>query len=132
MRPSALRLVPLEDRYTVHRLAPDATVPGEVAASPWHTITRSPEELSIVCAAHIAVYAQRRETGFVCYRVAGVLDFALVGILARLTQALAEQRISVFAVSSFDTDFVLVRASDQDAAIRAWRQAGIEVADASS
>ena len=127
-----LQLVPLSGRYSVHRFAPDAELPPQVASSAWASITRSHEELSVVCAASLELNALRSQTDFVCYRVAGVLDFAWVGILAQLTGSLAEQEISVFAVSSFDTDFVLVRASDQGAAIRAWRQAGIEVADAPS
>jgi hypothetical protein len=61
------------------------------------------------------------------FEVAGPLDFALTGILSRLAQPLADAGVSLFAVSTYDTDYVLVRAESAASAVNAWRRAGIEV-----
>ena len=87
-------------------------------------------ERSLVCAeSGVPPDALACERGFQGYRVRGTLDFSLVGILARLTAALAEGGISVFAVSTYDTDYLLVRQADAKAAETAWRAAGAAVAE---
>jgi len=98
-------------RFAVARLPPDAPIP------PWATgaltaITRTPDELSIVCdddAVPNGVYAMR---DFSALRVLGTIDFGVVGMLATLTSALADAAVSVFAFSTFDTDYFLVRTRD--------------------
>jgi len=69
----------------------------------------------------------RAERGFVAYVVAGPLDFAAVGILARLTAPLAGAGVPLLATSTFDTDIILVRAAAQGDAEAAWQAAGIQV-----
>jgi hypothetical protein len=104
-------LVRVPGRFAVARLPPDAPIP------PWATgaltsITRTADELSIVCddeAVPNGVYAVR---DFAAVRVLGTIDFGVVGLLARLTGALADAAVSVFAFSTFDTDYLLVRTSD--------------------
>ena len=106
-----MTLVRIPGRYAVARLPPEAPIP------PWVTgaltsITRTPDELSIVCdddAVPSGVYAQR---DFACLRVLGTIDFGVVGVLAAMTRVLADAAVSVFAVSSFDTDYLLVRTPD--------------------
>lgn len=66
-----------------------------------------------------------REDGWRAFRVAGTLDFSLTGILAGITAVLAERKIGVFAVSSFDTDYLLVRTGDLERALAAFRESGI-------
>ncbi|KAJ3346222.1 hypothetical protein HDU83_003289 [Entophlyctis luteolus] len=60
------------------------------------------------------------EDGYAAFMIHGPLDFSLVGILASLTSALAEQSISVFAVSTYDTDYILVKEEKAEAAVKAW------------
>ncbi|KAI8621763.1 ACT domain-containing protein [Chytriomyces sp. MP71] len=84
-------------------------------------------ETSLVCAESLVLpdlgpeHAPSIEAGYAAFVVDGQLDFALVGILASITTALAEKSISVFAVSTFDTDYVLVKKEKRDEAIEAWR-----------
>ena len=66
----------------------------------------------------------KAERDWRCFRVAGKLNFSLVGVIATLTAALAEAGISVFVVSTFDTDFVLVREADVENAMEVLRQGG--------
>jgi len=110
--------------FTVHRFAPDATLPGNLtSASPCWT-ARTSDELSIVCADHVELDSSARETGWACLRVAGPLDFELTGILAGIATALAEAEISLFALSTFDTDYVLVKVETLPQALAALREAG--------
>lgn len=125
-----LRLVALPGRYAVHRFPPDAPLPDFPADSRFLAITRSPTELSVVLDAERELRSSRCETDFVCFQVDGTLDFSLVGVLAELTAHLADAGVPVLAISSFDTDFLLVRAPDRDAARNAWQAAGHIVRDA--
>ncbi len=106
-----MTLLRVPGRFAVARLAPDAPIPSWVTGV-LTSITRTPDELSIVCdddAVPGGVYAQR---DFACLRVLGTIDFGVVGLLAAMTRVLADAAVSVFAVSSFDTDYLLVRSSD--------------------
>ncbi len=73
------------------------------------SVTWTTEELSIVCPAYLVPPGVRCERGWAALKVVGPLDFALTGILASLLAPLAAQAIPVFALSTFDTDYILVR-----------------------
>ena len=102
--------------FAVARLPPDAPIPAWAATGALTSATRTPDELSIVCADGALPDPLpgdvRAERDFAAFRVAGTIDFAVVGLLATLTRALADARVSVFAVSTFDTDYLLVRTRD--------------------
>jgi uncharacterized protein len=115
----------------VCRLAPTQGVPEWVLGLPFWSITRTEDELSIVLPEALASPTWRQETGFRALKVRGPLDFALVGVMARLTRPLAEAAVSIIAISTFDTDYVLVRDSDLARAVDALQQAGCAVAGGS-
>ena len=121
-RSLALSLLPGE--LAVCRLEPDAPLPTWALASPFVSLTRTAGELSVVCAASAVPADVRTEPGWRCLAVAGPLDFAETGILAALTVPLAAAAISVFALSTFDTDVLLVRAVDLDHALAVLTAAG--------
>ena len=73
--------------------------------------------------------ARKMEDGWRMFRVEGIVDFSLTGILSRLSSALAEARIGVFAVSTFNTDYILVRTADFDRTREALRRIGCEWRD---
>ena len=83
---------------------------------------RTDEELSIVCDAHLPVSSEKSEAGWVCIKVLGPLDFALTGILAKISSALAEAEISIFAISTYDTDYILIKANVLDVAKKALKK----------
>ena len=85
---------------------------------------RTDDELSILCHEERVPDGVRAERGFRCLRVAGSLDFSAVGILHALVEPLARARISLLALSTFDTDYLLVRDEDWPAATRALGEAG--------
>lgn len=124
-----LSLSILASTFAVARLAPDAPLPEWASAGELCSITRTADELSIVCEASSVPADVRAERDWRGLVVAGPLDFSEVGILAALTGALATAGISLFALSTYDTDYLLVRAAHLDAAVDALRQAGHRVSE---
>lgn len=119
-----LRVEPLPGTFAVCRLAPDAAVPAWAAGGPFISVTRTADELSVVCPEPAVPEEVRAERGWRCLRVAGPLAFGLVGVLASLLEPLGRAGVSAFAVSTFDTDYLLVRADDLPRAVDALRAAG--------
>ncbi len=119
-----LQLVLLEDTFAVCRLATDDRLPGWATVGPFVSITRTTDELSVVCREEAVPEGVRCERGWRCLRVAGTLDFSLVGVLASLLSPLAEAGVSVFVISTFDTDFLLVKAPELERAAEVLRRAG--------
>ncbi len=113
----------LEGRFVVCRLDPDSTVPEHLPLASLLSITRTPRELSIVCRESRGLPGTI-ESGWRCLVVDGTLDFDQVGILASLAQPLAEAGISIFAVSTYDTDYLLLKEENLEAALAALEAAG--------
>lgn len=88
------------------------------------------EEISLVCPSdQVPVYTLEREDGWRAFRVSGVLDFSLIGILARITTLLAEAQIGVFVVSTYNTDYVLLKEERLVQAINTLQVNGYKVDD---
>ena len=121
----ALERVPGE--YAVHRLASDARIPESVWDAPFVRASRSTDELSIITGAGIHVDAQSTVGPWLAYRVAGTLDFSMTGVMSALTTPLGVAGIGILGVSTYDTDYILVRADSGEAAEITWRAAGIDV-----
>lgn len=114
----------LEDSYAVCRMEPDRqlTLPGP--SSSIYSVTRTLDELSVVCAAQLAPADAEIEDGWSAMVVEGPLDFSLTGILASIADPLAAAEISIFAVSTYDTDYVLLKSDQCEAAVRMLEAAG--------
>ncbi len=123
----SLDLSILPTRLAVCRLERDAPIPAWSLSGAFYTLSRTPDELSIVCPESVVPIGTRAESGWRALKVAGHLDFTLTGILAGLAGALAQAGISLFAISTFDTDYILVKENDLPQAIRALEQAGHRV-----
>jgi hypothetical protein len=119
-----MNLVPLPDVFAVCRLERDAAVPDWAATGEFISITRTVDELSVVCSQDAVPEGVRCERDWRCFRVAGSIPFSTVGVLASLTAPLVEARISVFAVSTFDTDYLLVKERNWEAALSTLRRQG--------
>lgn len=91
-------------------------------------LARTDEELSLVCeTAYVPAQTLAREDGWRAFRVEGMLDFAMVGVLARISSLLAEHSISIFAVSTYNTDYIFTKAESFDPAIALFLQSGYTV-----
>ena len=115
------------DSYAVCRLDPTAAVPEWASRGRLHSITRTATELSIICDADGVPSDVRAERGYRVLAVRGPLDLKLTGVLAGLVAPLAAAGISVFAIATYDTDYLLVREHDIDHAVTVLRNAGYEV-----
>jgi hypothetical protein len=122
-----MRLTLLNEIFNIHRLAPNAEVPVAALESPFFAITRTDEELSLVLPEKIEFESKKSETGWVCFKVEGPLEFGLVGLLAGISSALAQAGTSIFALSTFDTDYVLVKREQVQVARDALISAGYQV-----
>ena len=118
----------LSGHYVICRIEPNKSIP-EWAHGEFVSVTRTGDELSIVCPDRDVPDDVQRESGWRCLRVAGKLDFSLVGIIATITAILADADISTFVVSTFDTDYLLVREFDLDGATAALLAAGHSVSN---
>jgi hypothetical protein len=119
-----LTLIVVDGIFAVARLEPDAPIPPWATADAFFSITRSADELSVVCPQEAVPEGVKCERGWRCLRVAGKMPFTVVGVLASLTAPLADAGISVFAISTFDTDYLLVKETQLPAALAALRRAG--------
>ena len=122
-----IQLMRVPGEYAAHRLAPDAAVPEAAWASPFVSVSRSSEELSIITGAGIHIDAQSTVGPWLAYRVAGAIDFSVTGVMSALTTPLADAGLGILGVSTYDTDYILVHADAGVAAEIAWRAAGIDV-----
>ena len=118
------------ETLAVVRLAPGSEVPEWAESSSVFSVTATATETSLVCAARSVPTKARAQKPFTAFAVQGTLDFALTGVLAELLAPLAEEAVSVFTLSTFDTDWILVPADRADDATQAWRRRGHTVADA--
>lgn len=108
-------------------------LPGEAPSPDWAvgtlvSITRAPGELTVVCDATAVPPSVEKERGWRALAVRGPLDLSLTGVLASLAGPLADAGVPVFVISTYDTDYLLVRDADLERAVAALRAAGHQVA----
>ncbi len=124
--PLTLSLLPAT--FAVCRLSPDARVPPWAEGGSFTSITRTAEELSIVCEETcVPRDAAPVERGWRCFRLHGPIPFETTGVAAALVRPLAVAGISVFLLATFDTDYVMVKNEKKDETVAAWRASGFEV-----
>lgn len=114
-------------RFAVCKLAAEAPLPAWVHQSSWLSITRSAEELSIICKQEYVPADVIAERDFRLLKLEGPLPFTAVGILADLARALANAEVPILAVSTYDTDYLLVRETHLKRATTALKAAGYTV-----
>jgi hypothetical protein len=122
----------LPGSYAVSRVDANAPLPPWACTAGFSSVTRTAHELSIVCAAEDVPADVQAQRGYRGLAVRGILDFSLVGVVAHLAGALAAASISIFVVSTYDTDYLFVREADLDRAVGALRGAGHTVVTGAS
>lgn len=125
-----MHLIVLPGRVAVCRLPAGTQPPAPPPGTSLWSLTRRPGETSLVCADEDVPPGAIAEPGWRALVVDGVLDFSMVGVLARLSAALADAGVSIVALSTYDTDVLLVREERLAEAISALTGAGYSVADA--
>jgi len=110
--------------YAICRLVADAPVPAWATRGAFSCVTRTAHELSIVCESDDVPADVKAERNYRGLAVRGPLDFSLVGVVAALAGTLADAAVSIFVVSTHDTDYLFVRDADLDRAVATLRAAG--------
>jgi hypothetical protein len=122
-----LTLTLLNQTFTIHRLEANTKIPESVLHSSFFFVTHTDEELSLVLPDTVQLESDRSDPGWACFKVQGPLDFNLVGVLAGISSVLAEAKIAIFALSTFDTDYILVKREQEWAARDALSSAGYRI-----
>jgi hypothetical protein len=114
----------LPGTLAIVRLSADATLPPWSTQGTFFSVTRTSDELSVVCTARQVPPGIAAETGWRALKLAGPFALSEVGVLAALAAPLAKANVSLFVISTFDTDYLLVSENQLPAAIAALRDAG--------
>jgi hypothetical protein len=122
-----LKFSVIPGEFAVSWLAPGDPIPRWADAGPFVSITRNRDELSIVCLASNVPEDVKSERGWACLKLLGPFPFQETGILAAFLDPCAKAGIPIFAMSTFDTDYVLVKDEDQPRALAALTNAGHEL-----
>ena len=117
----------LEGEFSIHRLNSRSEIPSSLTSASYCWIARTADELSVVCDTDIPVDADLTDVGWSGLQVVGPLDFGETGILNDITSILADAGISIVALSTFDTDYFLVKTDRLVESNKALRDAGWDV-----
>ena len=122
-----LQLYVLSDRLAVCKLSPITPFPEWAKSDDLLAFVRTKNELSIVCSEGFVPLKIKSEPGWRALQVKAELDFSMVGLLAALTGILAQAGVSVFTISTYDTDYILVKDNELPTALAALTQSGYTV-----
>jgi uncharacterized protein len=122
--PTTLTLAILDGTFAIHRLAPTAEIPPAILCQDVFSVVRTPQELSLLVREEVPIVAEKSEPGWRGLVIEGTLDFGMTGVLAAISQVLAAAHISIFALSTYDTDYIFVKADTLEAACAALSHAG--------
>jgi uncharacterized protein len=119
-----LRFSQLPGRYAIVRLPPDSAIPVWAMKGDLTSITRTAEELSIVCPAENLPVDVQSPLRWVCLKLEGPFPFSQTGVLLSFIRPLSENELPIFAISTFDTDYVLIMETHSARAIKILRESG--------
>jgi hypothetical protein len=123
----SISLTVLPERMAICQRPPEEPIPPFIAGSRFTSITLTDEELSLVLPEVMVPDEWKAETGWRCFKVLGSLNFNMAGVLASLTSSLADAGVSILAISTYSTDYLLVRDRDLEKAYTVLEARGYEV-----
>lgn len=124
-----LTLTVLEEGLSICRLDAGTEIPAWVTRARFFSVTRTQDELSVVCPEEVVPEGISQERGWRALKLEGPFDLSMVGVLSSVASPLAEAGASIFAVSTFDTDYVLVKETQLDLAVDTLRENGHRVGE---
>lgn len=124
MEEKPLTIQVLAESFGVCRLPADAELPSWAMTGGFSSVTRTGDELSVVCPESALPDGVQGDKGWRCMKIIGPLDFTMVGILAALSGTLAQAGVSIFAISTYDTDYILVKDDNLLRAVASLRTNG--------
>lgn len=114
-------------QYSIHSFSPNAQIPSHVFTEKVYFIGKTEEGLTLVVPSELELDSLEQEMGWSCLEVLGPLGFSMTGILSKIASTLADAQISIFALSTFDTDYILVKKTCLQNAITALRKASYKI-----
>ena len=126
---SSFTLRVLPGSFAICKLPPSAAAPAEPTQTVFWSCTRTKNEVSVVCEQNLAPQESEQDTGWSMLYLDAQMELDIVGVLATLLAPLKEAGISIFAISTFDTDYLLIREQNLPRAMVVLAEAGYEVAD---
>jgi hypothetical protein len=117
----------LEDEYSVFKFKPNISLNENTFDGEFVSITKTKEEISVVALSSLSDDYEKVEKGWKILRINGMLDFSLIGILSRISTLLAEEEISIFVVSTYNTDYILVKKENLANAIEKLKENNYEI-----
>lgn len=124
-----LTLSPLDDRFAIAQLAPEDEPPDWAFGDGFASVTRTAEEISVICPESSLPAGVLHEGGWRCLGLTNDLDFSLSGVVASLAVPLAEAGVAILVVSTYDSDYLLVKEDGYERAVAALEEAGHRVVD---
>ncbi|RDV27549.1 ACT domain-containing protein [Alteromonas aestuariivivens] len=125
MPKQTLEILPQE--FTIHSLDGNAQIPAAVLKSPLYFVGKTSDELSIVVPSDVTVDSLESDEHWRALELIGPLHLSMVGIMAQIGDVLAKAKISIFVISTFETDFFLVKSTKLQDAVTALKKAGYRV-----
>ncbi len=119
----------LNGQFSIYRLSINSMIPPHIYDSEFYSIVKTSDEISIVCDSSIPLTAEKSSHEWMCMKFIGPLDFSLKGILSGISKVLANSKISIFALSTYNTDYILVEMSNITKAKQALITAGYTFED---
>lgn len=114
----------LEDLYSICKLSSDSAIPDWINKNRFYSVTKTDDELSILCAQQSIPTEIEYEKDWKILKIDSKLDFSIVGVIAQISKLLAENNISIFVISTFDTDYICIKEKDLLKSIEILKQAG--------
>jgi hypothetical protein len=117
-----ITLIPLSGNFTISQVSDYSKIPPEIFKSEFYSITKTGEEISIISDCKTKFTDIKSSEGWKCFRVEGILDFSLVGIINAITGPLKDNKITVNVLSTFNTDYIFVKEESFQKAIEVFRK----------
>jgi len=108
----------LENDYAVYKFAPEHTVNINMLSGDFFSVTKTKDELSVIARENMFNDCIKTESGWKLIKINGILDFSLIGILSGITAVLADENISVFVTSTYNTDYIMIKKENINKAIK--------------
>ena len=121
---NGLKLKILNNEYAMHQLPPDGKIPKDVFKADFYSVTRTDDELSIIAPAKIPIKSNKVETDYSCMQLIGEFEVSITGVWASITTTLADAGIAVLTVTTYNTDYFLVKTSQLKKAVAAFKKNG--------
>jgi len=115
-------------KYSIYKFQKDSVLPDWIYSSEFCSVTRTDEELSVVTAQtdHISDWSAS-SNDWRLFKIEGPLDFSLIGVIADISAILKEVKISIFIISTYDTDYILVKENDLNTSIASLKKSGYNI-----